>query len=278
MLTGNRLLLDLTILIYASSLTLFFWDTVAPKRWMNRAALLLLFLVFSGETALLLKRLFAFHAAPLYTRFDMLLLVSWLVLLVTLVVDAFFRVGLLVFFANVIAFGFVVFDSFAPLRVGAEVHEQADLLLLHVGFAILGYACFTLAFVFAGMYLLQNMLLLQKRWNRWFLGLPSLADLERFSHRSVLIGFPLLMVSMVLGFVWGRLVYHQWIWLDVKPIFTFLNWICYGVYLWLYHSSSWSRSNLMKWNVACFLFLLVNFFVGGDFSTYHPWTSTGILG
>ena len=264
-----RVLYDLLTGLYATSLVLFFMDVVQPKRKVNRLAVFLLFFVFLCETIILMTRLHAFGYVPVYSRFDALLLISWLILLIALVVNAFFRVDLFLFFVNVLGFGIVLFDSFA--RVGSLTYasHQRDLLTYHISFAILSYALFSLSFILSVMYLLQETLLRKRQWNSWFLRLPSLERLDTFAYRCVIAGFPLLLLSGILGAIWAWLVLHKLLLFDPKPIATFIVWCMYGVYLTTRMKSGWGGTRLSWYNLLCFVGVIVNFWVIGDVSAFH---------
>lgn len=264
-----RIFYDLLTALYAPSLVLFFVDAVQPKRKINRLAVFLLFCVFLCETVILLVRLHAFGYIPVYSRFDALLLISWLILLIALVVDAFFRVDLFLFFANVLGFAIVLFDSFAG-HVGLSfASREQDLLIFHISLAILSYTLFSISFVLSFMYIIQESLLRKKCWNTWFLRLPSLERLDKFAFRCVIAGFPLLLLSGVLGAIWGSLVFHKLLLFDPKPIATFILWLMYGTYLGIRMRSGWGGTHLSWYNLFCFIGVIVNFWVIGDISVFH---------
>lgn len=265
----GRILFDLTGIFYAITLVLLFLDVLQPRRAVNRTALVLLFLVFIMETVVLLTSFASYGYAPIYTRFDLMLLLSWLVLLIAVVVDAFYRIGVILFFANVAGFGMVVFDLFARQGRAVYSERQGDLLTLHVTSAVASYAAFTFACLFSVMYLVQDWLLREKRWNRWFLRLPSLDRLDVYAFRSIALGFPLLLVAMVLGAIWGKLTLHHWLLLDPKPVATTVLWVMYAVYLALRLRSGWGGRRLAAYNVFCFIGVIANFIVVGDFSVFH---------
>ncbi len=269
MLVG-RLLFDVTCVLYALTLVLLFLDVLQPRRAVNRTALVLLFVVFVMETVVLLNSFANNGYAPIFSRFDLLLLLSWHVLLIAVVVDTFFRIGVILFFGNVAGFALVAFDLFA--RQGSAVYtaRQGDLLTLHVTSAIISYALFMFACLFSIMYLLQDWLLREKRWNRWFLRLPSLDQLDLFAFRSIAVGFPILLVSMVLGTIWGVLTLHRWVLLDPTPIATMTVWLMYGAYLALRLRSGWGGRRLAAYNLICFIGIIANFIVVSKFSVFHP--------
>lgn len=265
----SRIFYDAIGLVYAMSIFLFFVDAIHPRRIVNRTALLLLFLVFVAETLLLFSKLYVLGQIPMYSRLDTLLLVSWLILLIALVVDTFFRIDLVMFFANVVSFAFVLFDVFGRQGQMVYAKSQEDLLVLHISFAIISYVAFAFSFVFSIMYLLAEKFLRERRWNRWYFRLPSLEQLDSYAYRSVMIGFPLLLIAMVLGTIWGELVLHRIILFDPKLIATVGLWIMYGVYLLLRVRSGWAGKSLVWYNILCFFSLLLNYVVIGNFSLFH---------
>jgi len=265
----GRLVYDAMGVFYAVSLVLYFMDAIQPRRRLNRAALLLLFVVFACETGLFAVRLRDLGYMPVYSRFDVLLLLSWLILLVALVVDAFFRIDLLLFFANVLGFAFVAFDTFARQGRLTYLSNQGDLLVLHISLAILSYVAFSFAFVFSIMFLIQDRFLREKRWNAWYLRLPSLEQLDAYAYRSILFGFPILLLAMILGEIWAKLALSKFLWLDAKPIATTLLLLMYGLYLLLRLYRGWAGQKLVVYQIVCFLGVLLNFVVIGSFSVFH---------
>lgn len=255
--------------IYALSLILFFIDVAQPRRIVNRTALFLLFVAFGFETVFLLLRLKALGHMPVYTRFDVLLLLSWLILLVALVIDTFFRIGLIVFFVNVLGFALVAFDTYGRQGRFLYPEHQIDLLVLHVTLALFSYLCFIFAFVYSFMYLIQDRMLRAKRWNRWYFRLPALERLDTYAFRSVVLGVPMLLVAMVLGVIWGKLVLGKWILLDPKPVATLIVWLMYAVYLGFRIRSGWGGRQLAWYSMFCSVAVLLNFVVVNDYSIFH---------
>ncbi|WP_169725400.1 cytochrome C assembly family protein [Alicyclobacillus contaminans] len=266
----SRVILDGLVVVYALSLVLLFIDVVQPRRTVNRTALVLLFLVFVAETAVLLVRLRISGSVPVYTPFDVMMLVSWLILLVALVVNAFFRIDLVLFFANTVGFAIVVFDAFAAPNASMYQAREGDILAMHIASAVISYTAFAFAFVFAVMYLVQERFLREKQWNRWYIRLPSLERLDTYGFRSIVVGFPSLLISIMLGVIWGQLTLHRFLLFDPKPIVTCGLWVMYGIYLVLRMRHGFGAQRLIWWNVVCFALLVVNFVVVGNFSVVHP--------
>ncbi|MCL6598549.1 MAG: cytochrome c biogenesis protein [Alicyclobacillus macrosporangiidus] len=267
MLTG-RILYDTFVALYALSVVLFFLDAVHPRRALNRTALGMLFASFVLETVFFLDRLQALGTVPVLTSFDALSLVAWLILAVTLVLDAFFRVDLVLFVANLTGFGMAAFAVFRPMGA-VYTAPEGDLLYLHIGFALLSYTAFAFAFVFSLMYLVEHRLLRAKRWNRWHFRSPPLDKLDRLAYRSIVLGLPLLLVAMVLGTIWGKLTVGRFVYLDPKLFSTTVLWGMYGISLLLRARSGWSGPRLVGYNLLCFTAVIANLLVVGSFSLFH---------
>lgn len=264
-----RLFYDAVALLYAVSLVLYFIDALHPRRVVNRVALMFLFSVFLLTTGFLLTRLVSLGYVPMYSRTDATLLLSWLIVLVALCVDAFFRIDLLLFFANALGFSLVAYDTFARFGVQSPTRHQSDLLFLHVSLAITSYVAFSFAFLFTVMYTIQDRLLRQKRWTRWFFRLPALDRLDQFSYRFALVGFPLLLVAMILGAIYEWLTtsgFRPW---DPKSVATYVVWMMYGGYLMVRSRTGWGGPRLRWYSLACFAAVLINFWVVGSFSHVH---------
>ncbi|MBX5436583.1 MAG: cytochrome c biogenesis protein CcsA [Alicyclobacillaceae bacterium] len=264
-----RYVYDLFGLLYAASLVFLFIDAVQPRRSVNRLAVFLLFLAFLLETVFLLLRLRQLGAFPAYSRFDATLLWSWLIVLTALCVTAFFRVDLLLFFANLLGFALVALDTFARQQRLLAAPRAGDLLALHVSLALLSYAAFSFAFVFSAMYLTADRMLRRKRWGGWYFRLLPLERLDKVAYRSILLGFPLLSVAMVLGAVYERIVLGHFLLWDAKLVATILVWMMYAVYLVLRLRSGWGGKKLGWYSVACYGGVIANFFVVGSFSFFH---------
>ena len=74
---------------------------------------------------------------------------------------------------------------------------QNNLLLsVHVAVAIVAYGTFTVAFAGAVLYLIQT--------DQGRRGLPSRELLDEISYKAVMVGFPFLTLTIVLGAVWAE--------------------------------------------------------------------------
>jgi cytochrome c-type biogenesis protein CcsB len=151
---------------------------------------------------------FAWGALALYLYFEFQYKLRSLALLVLPV-----AVGLM-------AYATTVPSDIRPL-VPALQHNL--LLTIHVAVAIIAYGAFALAFGTAVLYLFQR-----RDTVRW---LPRSTVLDELGHKAVMVGFPAMFLTIVLGAVWADIAWGRyWSW-DPKETASLVTWLIYGGYL-----------------------------------------------
>jgi ABC-type uncharacterized transport system permease subunit len=141
------------------------------------------------------------------------------------------------FFVSLIAGLFQIFSS---IRVTGEAGPVGMEILkdptfnLHVTAAIFGYAAWTLATIYGGLYLLLYKAMKSNKYGAIFDHLPSLERLEKYGIRSTAIGFGFLTLAILFGWrlmsvdpslTIGSFIFHP------KILATLLAWIVFGVTL-----------------------------------------------
>lgn len=97
------------------------------------------------------------------------------------------------------------------------------LLSVHVAVAIVAYGTFSISFAAALLYLAQG--------ENGRPSFPSRQVLDEISYRAVVIGFPFLTLTIVIGAVWAEVAWGRyWSW-DPKETASFVTWLIYGSYL-----------------------------------------------
>ncbi|MCB1188026.1 cytochrome c biogenesis protein CcsA [bacterium] len=101
-------------------------------------------------------------------------------------------------------------------------------LWIHVSCMILSYAILALGAIFAFLYVLRALGVLNlERFSPKF----SLKDLDRTSYRMVLFGFPILTLGVFLGAVWADSAWGRyWGW-DPKEVWALIIWLVYLGYI-----------------------------------------------
>ena len=133
------------------------------------------------------------------------------------------------------------------------------LLTVHVAVAIIAYGSFAIAFGAALLYTIQP------EGGRW--GLPKPQVLDEIGYRAVVVGYPFLTLTIILGAVWANTAWGTyWSW-DPKETASLVTWLIYGAYLHARVMRGW-RGNRAAWllvlGFAATLFTYFgNLFFGG---------------
>lgn len=265
-------LYDVMAFIYAITVLMYFVDFVQPNRKVNRSAFVMLSVVWVIQSVFFVLRMLELNYVPVLTTFETMIFFSWILITFSLVINFFYKIDLFTFFTNVIGFAVVIFVTFSNKGATSIAKSlQGDLLVLHITLAFLSYACFLLAAIFSIMYLIQEKFLKEKRWNALFRRLPALDQLDTFSFRLIVFGFPLLIVAMILGAIWYNATFQSLSILDPKPLVSVLLLALYGIYIYLRMSAGWMGRKLAWFNIAAFFGVILNYLVVGQFG-FHNWS------
>ena len=137
--------------------------------------------------------------------------------------------------------------------------QNSVLLSIHVAVAIFAYGALAVSFAAGVLYLIQP-----EQGRR---GLPKPSLLDEIGYRAVIIAFPFLTLTSVLGAVWAQIAWGRyWSW-DPKETAALLTWLVYGAYLharvargWVGRRAAW----LLMLGFAAVLFTFFgNLFFGG---------------
>ncbi len=265
-------LYELITIVYCLSLIGYFIDFIQNNRKANRAAFWLLSLVWVLQTFFLLSQMLFNSNFPIATIYDGLYFYSWILVTFSLVINRLFRVDFFVFFTNVLGFFMVMLHIFT--RAQQDATEQSlrlvsELLVTHITLAIISYGFFTFSCIFSIMYLLQYRLLKEKKWSKRLMRLGDLGQLDGLAYIAVVLGAPLLLIAILLGFVWGYISGDTVYIIDSKTVGSILVLIVYLIYLFMRVVKGYQGRTMALYNTGAFLFLLVNFFLFGTLSNFH---------
>jgi cytochrome c-type biogenesis protein CcsB len=160
-----------------------------------------------------------------------------------------------------VALGLLGYASTIPATIEPLVPALQNnmLLTIHVATAIVAYGSFTVAFAAALLYLIQP------ETGRW--GLPKPEILDEIGYRAIVVGFPFLTLTVVLGALWADTAWGTyWSW-DPKETASLVTWLIYGAYLHARVMRGW-RGNKAAWLLilgfgATLLTYFGNLFFGG---------------
>ncbi|MEQ6357664.1 cytochrome C assembly protein [Lysinibacillus sp. KCTC 33748] len=271
-LTMTRLY-EVMIVLYAISLVFYFTDYFYKQIRARRVAFWLVSFVWVIQSAIILLTFVETKRFPILSLSEGILFYSWLLVTLSIILHCIARVDLPVFIINILGFLFASIFTFMPKRPTGIVSDTliSELLFIHISFAILSYAAFSLTFVFAILYLVLYRLLKKKKWSHVWTRLPSLQQTSNWMNVSFYIGIPVLSVSLVLGFEWALLTLESLSIFDAKIIGSFIILILYCFILYANRKSKLTGTTYAWVHIYAYLLVVVNFFLGSSLSRFHLW-------
>ncbi|GII53624.1 c-type cytochrome biogenesis protein CcsB [Planotetraspora thailandica] len=133
-------------------------------------------------------------------------------------------------------------------------------IAIHVTAAIVASGLFILAGVTAILFLIRK--------DGVASVLPARKDLERITHRAIVISFPIWTFAVIAGAMWADRAWGRyWGW-DPKEVWAFITWVAYAAYLHARATAGWrGKAAIIVSLIAfgCLLFNLigVNMFFSG---------------
>ncbi len=217
-------------------------------------------------TASLVFRTVAVGHGPFANMYEFSVAFAWGVLAMYLYFEYRYQQQILGLIALPVALGLLLYATTIPSTSEPLVPALQNNLLLtmHVAVAIVAYGTFAVSFAAAVLHLIQP-----EGGRR---PLPRPEVLDEISYRAVVIGFPFLTLTVVLGAVWADVAWGSyWSW-DPKETASLLTWLIYGAYLHARVVRGW-RGNRAAWLlVAGFAATLFTYFGNLFFGGLHSYS------
>lgn len=269
-----NLIYDIGICIYALSLLFFISDCVSRNRAAKRIGTGLLVVAALFQGGVIGLRVAETRTIPVFTSFDFLLLCSFSVTITSLVVILMKRTEFAPLLMNTIGFcvmflnRFWITTGYNTLESWQTVH---GMLVLHIALASISFTALTVGAVFAAMYMFLHRKLKHKKWNDIVRRLPSLEILDKYSYIALLLGTPVLILSLIVA-VLSIATEGRWTLLaDLKVLSTT---VALGVYIYYFvrrRIQKQSGYDTARWAIVGFVFIVVNFLLNA-WSGFHSWS------
>ncbi|MDO8484897.1 MAG: cytochrome c biogenesis protein CcsA [Candidatus Limnocylindrales bacterium] len=222
---------------------------------------LLVYLALAFLTASLVFRTIATGHGPFANMYEFSIAFAWGTLAMYAYFERRYHERALGLVALPIALALLLYAMTIPATIDPLVPALQNNLLLsvHVAVAVVAYGTFSVAFAAAILYLVRG-----EDGRR---GLPSRELLDEISYKAVVIGFPFLTLTIVLGAVWAEVAWGTyWSW-DPKETASLVTWLIYGSYLHARVVRGWRgerAASLLLLGFAATLFTYFgNLFFGG---------------
>lgn len=262
---------DAMLYIYALSLLFYFSDFMNANRRAKRIGTGLLIFVWVLQTGYLVTKLFVHMELHSMTTFVYWLAFSWLLVTVSLVISRFFYIDYIVFFVNVVSFAVLALNLYSGTAQGetlAPWQTTRELLYVHISLILCAYAAFTIGALLAGMYLFLHHRLKSKRWSKFVRRYPSLDTIERYADRAVIIGVPLLAMSLAVAVTSLIVEGRTMLMLDWKVLTSLASLIAYIAYIYQRAVNKRPGKQLAKLYMLAFGMMVLNLLTS-SFSSFH---------
>ena len=228
-----------------------------PSRW-NFIVMLAGFILQMGFLRL---RSGAVGRCPLTNIFEVLVFLSWSVMLLYFAVGASYRLSLLGMFTAPLVFLIQTVAQLLPAAALTPVYKKSAGFWpeLHAAISLVAYGAFALACVAGVMFLVQERHLKRHTLNSFFQNLPPIANLATAMQRLMLAGFVLLTAGLVAGFFAGHAA-------AATIVLAVCVWLPYGVLLLLRGTHRISSRRVAWLAVVAFTVALTTL---GALSAFH---------
>lgn len=230
MLSAIHFLNILLPFFYLASFAVYAYDFAKDKVTLTNAKRIFLFVTLLFHLFYLIARTVEFDHPPITNVYEIFTLLAFAIgcsyFLLELLTDVRGTGMFIIFFS-------LLFQIISSLFIEDlfEVKDvlRSNLLGLHVMSALLGYSAITISAVYGLLFMFLYSDIKSNKFGIIFNRLPSLETLEKLSFYSVVIGFILLTIAIIIGAIWLPRAFPDFNHFDPKLIATSLVWIIYGV-------------------------------------------------
>jgi cytochrome c-type biogenesis protein CcsB len=271
------ILMIITLLFYILSTAGYAAYLFIQKNYMQKAGCHLLTAGFLCHSLLIGYGFFQSGHIPVHNLHETLIVAGWAIVGVFLVFQYIYRLKILGIYAAPLS-ALVVFIAY---QIPEEPVPTQNILnnfwlISHIITIFIGEASFALACGLGVLYLIQEHAIKGKNHGFFYRRLPSLEQLDTTGYASIVVGFTMLTVGLITGFVYAKSVWGRfWGW-DPKEVWSGITWLLYAALLHERLTVGWRgrRSAILSiigFAVILFTFFGVNFFLQGHHGEFTRW-------
>jgi cytochrome c-type biogenesis protein CcsB len=175
------------------------------------------------------------------------------------------RLSLIIGLTAILSLAVLAFAATLSSRVISLIPalQQSVLLSLHVTAAVIAYGAFAIGFGIAVAYLIRE---------RHRPGTSSESNnLDLIGYQAVIIGFPFMTLTIILGAVWAEIAWGRyWGW-DPKETASLVTWLLYAGYLHARIIRGWRGKRAAVLLIIGFCAVLFTFFGNYIFQGLHSY-------
>ena len=131
---------------------------------------------------------------------------------------------------------------------------------LHIITISLSYIAFFAASAAAVLYIIQDRFLKTKRAGMALNRLPDLLFLDRINYRAIGLGFPMLTLSIISGFIWAEHTRGAYWSYNPRQIYSFALWLVYALILHVRLSAKLRGRKVAQLSLLAFCMIIFTLF------------------
>ncbi|MDF1527567.1 MAG: cytochrome c biogenesis protein CcsA, partial [Sedimenticola sp.] len=131
-------------------------------------------------------------------------------------------------------------------------------LRIHVIISLLAYSLLAMASVQAILLAIQDYQLRHRHPGGFIRALPPLQTMEALLFEMIGLGFGLLSVALLSGFIFLENLFTQH--LVHKTLLSIAAWLVFGILLWGRHRFGWRGQKALAWTLSGFVVLMLAYF------------------
>ena len=261
----------LTIPFYIASTAVYFIYLVKQKDRLQTIGYFVLLAGFLLHTATIGYQFVHTKQLPVQNFHQTLAMAAWAIAASFLFLRYRFNVKVLGIFAAPLVAFIMIMAARLPVE-GTFVETKTIFsnfwLISHVVIIFIGEAAFALACGVGLLYILQERAIKTKRHGFFYKRLPSLELLDNTGYACIVVGFTLLTIGLITGFVYAKSIWGSfWSW-DPKEVWSGIAWLLYAALLHGRLALGWrgrkaAIMSMIGFGVLLFTFLGVNLFLKG---------------
>lgn len=260
--------LETNILLFELALTFYFIATITGvivlfkgKKATSRVIIVLAVIGLLFHTTNIIARYVEGGYFPATNLHEAASFFSWCIVILFLLLEYRYKLGLLGSFIMPIVFIFMLSSAMLPREIEPlPVVLKSYWLVIHTGLAFLGDAAFAMAFCIGIMYLIQERYVKSKHLSGLFRRLPSLQSLDEINYHLITLGFSLLTLAIITGVIWSNTTWGKPLQGDSKEVWSFMTWLIYALVLYLRMVVGWRGRRAAILSIIGFLVVIFTFF------------------
>ena len=253
--------LYITLFLYLTATAGYISYLVTLKRSLATVSALVLLITFITHAVAITLR-YPEVGHPPFLGIEALSFMAWTLVGIYLLVEWRFKVYVLGSVVSPLAFVLLLVTAVIP---DSFFHVPPVLrsawFPIHVTFAFLGNAIFSLAFAAGVLYLIQERQVKGHHLGEIYKRLPSLETLDAINSVCLSIGFPLMTLGIISGFVWSKSVWGTFLNLNPRAVSSLITWSLYAALFTGRLTVGWRGRRAAVLAITGFSILTVTYFV-----------------